>query len=193
MKRTFVISLPRTGTSSIALMAAQCGISSKHVSTNWHEDIKRFNFLSDTPFFCPKVISELVKTDECQFIYCKRNWESLYESWTRSKLSNNYAHFFRPDVELSPLQQFDKDFYLDALGGPLTNNNYREVFQRHTETVFDIVGNRPLLEYSFEAGWEPFCEFMGVDVPSQPLPHLNRYTMCDKVNRMIAECQTSLS
>ena len=31
-------------------------------------------------------------------------------------------------------------------------------------------------------GWEPLCEFLGVDVPPQPLPHANdRATFVDRV------------
>lgn len=36
-----------------------------------------------------------------------------------------------------------------------------------------IVPPERLLEWSVEDGWEPLCEFLGKEVPSEPFPHVN--------------------
>lgn len=48
-----------------------------------------------------------------------------------------------------------------------------EVFHRHNEFVKAKVPANRLLVYEIKQGWEPLCEFLGVDVPDTPMPHLN--------------------
>ena len=48
-----------------------------------------------------------------------------------------------------------------------------EVFHRHNEYVKAKVPADRLLVYEIKQGWEPLCEFLGVDVPDTPMPHLN--------------------
>ena len=48
-----------------------------------------------------------------------------------------------------------------------------EVFHRHNEDVKAKVPADRLLVYEIKQGWEPLCEFLGVDVPHTPMPHLN--------------------
>lgn len=47
-------------------------------------------------------------------------------------------------------------------------------FERHTEAVKSFVGAENVLVYSVEEGWEPLCDFLGVDVPQEPFPRLNQ-------------------
>lgn len=48
-----------------------------------------------------------------------------------------------------------------------------EVFERHNEEVKRSVPAERLLVYEVREGWEPLCEFLGVEVPDEPFPHLN--------------------
>lgn len=54
----------------------------------------------------------------------------------------------------------DKDF---AIG----------VFEAWNEEVKQTVPAEKLLVYEIQQGWEPICEFLGVDVPDSEFPHLN--------------------
>ncbi|MFI5003613.1 MAG: sulfotransferase family protein [Solirubrobacterales bacterium] len=57
-----------------------------------------------------------------------------------------------------------------------------EQFERHNEQVKSVVPPERLLVWQVTEGWEPLCEFLGVDVPSEPLPHENdRETFFDRV------------
>lgn len=48
-----------------------------------------------------------------------------------------------------------------------------EVFERHNKEVMERVPAEKLLVYEVKEGWEPLCEFLGVDVPHTPFPHIN--------------------
>ena len=52
-----------------------------------------------------------------------------------------------------------------------------EAFLAHNEEVKRVVPPPQLLVWEVSEGWEPLCEFLGVPVPDQPLPHaLDRAT-----------------
>jgi hypothetical protein len=48
-----------------------------------------------------------------------------------------------------------------------------EVCNRHNEEVRRRVPQDRLLVYEVKEGWEPLCEFLGVEEPDTPFPHLN--------------------
>lgn len=48
-----------------------------------------------------------------------------------------------------------------------------ETFHRHNEAVRRTVPPERLLVYDVKEGWDPLCEFFGVEVPDEPFPHLN--------------------
>lgn len=47
------------------------------------------------------------------------------------------------------------------------------VFERHNEEVKAGVPAEKLLVYEVKEGWGTLCEFLGVEVPQKPFPHLN--------------------
>jgi Sulfotransferase domain len=48
-----------------------------------------------------------------------------------------------------------------------------EQMHRHHEEVEHTVPPERLLVWEVTDGWAPLCDFLGVDVPSEPLPHAN--------------------
>jgi hypothetical protein len=48
-----------------------------------------------------------------------------------------------------------------------------EVFNQHNEEVRRRVPQEQLLVYEVKEGWGPLCEFLGVEEPDTPFPHLN--------------------
>ncbi len=48
-----------------------------------------------------------------------------------------------------------------------------EVFERHNAEVRRRVPRDKLLVYEVKEGWSPLCEFLGVDEPDAPFPHVN--------------------
>jgi hypothetical protein len=58
-----------------------------------------------------------------------------------------------------------------------------EQMVRHNEEVKRTVPAERLLVWDVTEGWEPLCEFLGVDVPAEPLPHANdRDTFLERVS-----------
>jgi Sulfotransferase domain len=47
------------------------------------------------------------------------------------------------------------------------------VFGRHNAEVRRRVPENRLLVYDVKEGWEPLCEFLGVEVPDEPFPRTN--------------------
>lgn len=48
-----------------------------------------------------------------------------------------------------------------------------ETFHRHNEEVRRRVPSERLLVFEVKEGWGPLCEFLGVEAPTEPFPHLN--------------------
>jgi predicted naringenin-chalcone synthase len=48
------------------------------------------------------------------------------------------------------------------------------LYRRHNEEVMSTVPHERLLVYEVAQGWEPLSEFLGVQAPKAPFPHLNR-------------------
>lgn len=49
-----------------------------------------------------------------------------------------------------------------------------QVFERHNQEVKERVPKERLLVYRLGDGWEPLCDFLGVEAPEdRPFPHLN--------------------
>jgi hypothetical protein len=64
-----------------------------------------------------------------------------------------------------------------APGGPFANGHEPaqliEQMHAHNEQVKRTVPPERLLVWEVTDGWEPLCEFLGVAVPDEPLPHAN--------------------
>ena len=48
-----------------------------------------------------------------------------------------------------------------------------ETFRRHNDEVRRRVPPERLLVYDVREGWAPLCDFLGVEAPDEPFPHLN--------------------
>jgi hypothetical protein len=60
------------------------------------------------------------------------------------------------------------------LDGRFEDRRYAiETFERHNEEVKQHVPAENLLVYEVREGWGPLCEFLGVEMPDEPFPHLN--------------------
>lgn len=186
----FVISLPRTGTSSISKMAKICGMSNCHAPSIYFENRLKgdqFNFFSDTPVFCPNFVEKICKTEDIipKFIYINRNFFDIFDSWKRVGLYNNYQKMKLGNISsLSVYQKFDIDSYNNAFDDVFLNdNNFEVVFQKHKDVIISIIENNKnnLLEYDFSQGWGPFCEYLNVPIPNEHLPILNKNKMFDDI------------
>ena len=84
------------------------------------------------------------------------------------------AGLFRPSMGLAARMN-DRLIWEDTFGGSLEDRERAiRVFERHNEEVKGRVPPDKLLVYEVKEGWQPLCEFLGVEVPKdKPFPHLN--------------------
>jgi hypothetical protein len=68
----------------------------------------------------------------------------------------------------------DRLVWEDTFEGRFEDRAYAiELFERHNEAVRRRVPPERLLVFDVREGWAPLCEFLGVEVPEEPFPHLN--------------------
>jgi hypothetical protein len=121
-----------------------------------------------------------------------------HDSWGRS-MANTINQVYFGDTLMHHLAQarykIDPDFaaWIDlmidmvwdgrgAMAG--TEGNLEQMAEKAEEwnqSVIDEVPEERLLVWNAKEGWEPLCEFLGVDVPSEPLPHVNDTETFQKV------------
>jgi hypothetical protein len=56
-----------------------------------------------------------------------------------------------------------------------------EVYHNHNQEVMRAIDPDDLLVYDVKQGWQPLCEFLGVDMPSEDFPHVNESKSMRKV------------
>ena len=68
----------------------------------------------------------------------------------------------------------DRLIWEDTFDGNFEDRQHAiEVFERHNEEVQRRVPVERLLVYDIKEGWRPLCDFLGVEEPDKPFPHLN--------------------
>jgi hypothetical protein len=164
-----VVSLPRTGTTSLCTMGDICNCKSCHVLGD--EKIldllkQGYNFFADTPFYSPEfllgIIEVLQSEYDIKFIYSHRDTESWKNSF--NKLTSKWSYPKHPTCT-SKWDFYDYICYRSMITDPETH--YSVI--KNIASMYDI----SVLDYSFKEGWAPFCEFLSVDIPDKDLPWLN--------------------
>jgi hypothetical protein len=83
------------------------------------------------------------------------------------------AGLFRPGVGRATRMN-NRLIWEETFGGSLEDRQHAiEIFERHNEEVKRRVSVEKLLVYEVKEGWEPLCDFLGVEAPDKPFPHLN--------------------
>jgi hypothetical protein len=112
------------------------------------------------------------------------------ESWARSMRDTIWGLFYG-DILIRDLSNArakvdpEWDAYLDMMremwhrsglmpgGVETTPEAMGEAMDRFHKEVQETVPSERLLVWSASEGWGPLCEFLDVDVPDMPFPHLN--------------------
>ena len=93
---------------------------------------------------------------------------------------------FRPGMS-RVARFYDRLIWEDTFGGNFEDRQHAiEVFERHNEEVKRRVPVERLLVYEINEGWGPLCDFLGVEEPDKPFPHLNdTHTFRKRIRRRI--------
>ncbi|KAL1921659.1 uncharacterized protein VTP21DRAFT_10301 [Calcarisporiella thermophila] len=59
------------------------------------------------------------------------------------------------------------------MGGRLDKEGVIAAYNRHVEEVKRHVPQERLLIFNVKQGWQPLCDFLGVEVPAEPFPNRN--------------------
>jgi hypothetical protein len=142
-------------------MADTCGLKSCHVLEGSLSKAveKGYNFFADSPFYVPNFLHGVLSCaifDEIRFIYVNKSKHSWLESVSR--LRNDWA-WNCANINYPCLQ--DQLCYEYVL----TDLNKRQ--SKHRTQIERICKEHriDLLTYNFYQGWEPFCNFIGSEIP----------------------------
>jgi hypothetical protein len=62
----------------------------------------------------------------------------------------------------------------NTFGGDINDRAHAVgIYNRHNDTVRQVIPADRLLVFEAANGWEPLCRFLGVPVPAEPYPRIN--------------------
>jgi hypothetical protein len=90
-----------------------------------------------------------------------------------TRLAFALAGLFAPGVT-GIARLADEILWEGTFDGRFEDRSYAiETYKRHNAEARRQVPPERLLVYDVKEGWAPLCDFLGVEVPDQPFPHLN--------------------
>ena len=117
------------------------------------------------------------------------HWRTLMEVYPQAKVilsmrdagrwfdSVNETIMSKKTVEFtknSPLFEMMKRNIYDLFDGRIFEREHMiDCFNKHVQEVKSVVPAERLLVFEAKMGWQPLCDFLGVDVPGHPYPHVN--------------------
>jgi hypothetical protein len=156
--------------------------ASRGQSVDWEEIFGGYRATTDWPA-CSFYEELMERYPDAKVILTVRDPERWYESTYNTiygirRMASSpvfrLVGLFRPGMGLAARMN-DRLIWEDTFGGSLEDRGRAiRVFERHNEEVEERVPPGKLLVYEVKEGWEPLCEFLGVEVPeNKPFPHLN--------------------
>lgn len=95
------------------------------------------------------------------------------EAWFELTQATIFSLHFRDDTQ-DPWQRMVLKVISDLFDRQMTDKaKLIAVYKRHNEEVRRTIAPERLLVYDVAQGWEPLCRFLGVEVPSEPMPKVN--------------------
>jgi len=153
---------------------------------NWEGFFAGYGVAVDWPAF--SFYKELMESfPEAPVILTVRDPERWYESVRSTiyglhklsigpapvRLAFALAGLFAPGVT-GIARLADRTLWDGLFDGRFEDRSYAiETFHRHNAEVRRRVPPERLLVYDVKEGWAPLCDFLGVEVPDEPFPHLN--------------------
>ena len=175
-----LISLPRTGTTSFCIMLQKLGYQTSHAPLMKYKELLKPGWgLGDTPMFAESIIQDVVSQPiNAKLVYIDRNFDTWFNSMTRSTtLLQTHARLSKSQHIEYDGQDIDVKYYGEVFGffeyaRPDLKDYIRDKFYAHREMC---LSHNPFI-YSLENkdGWEPLCEYLGVEVPDGNIPHLHK-------------------
>ena len=169
--------------------------------TNFEELFEGCQATTDFPAY-PYYKILLKKYPDAKIILTKRNVDDWYKSthstiWKSGPQNIFTKTMLKIKMSFNPKlkQTFDcikfmKSTYLaKQFDDQFDTPEYaKKVFKKHIQDVTEYVPEQQLLVYEVTQGWGPLCNFLSIDIPSEPFPHLNKKeNFHQMVKRMIKD------
>jgi len=163
----WIIGFPRCGSASLCEALRILGWNPIHNPRHW-DQIEGHNAAGDV-MITAHWRELLGMTPRAKFILNTRD----FDAWTKSLLQI-------PGFWSSPLL-YDR-FYRQTVyygAGIQDQQALRYAWDRHHALVRSLIPASRLLDLPFPLMWEPLCKFLGVRIPDEPFPWLNRQSNFD--------------
>ena len=96
------------------------------------------------------------------------------DSWFDSVSETIFSDQMQPPAG-SPGAMMAQGVIFDAFGDRRRDRAFMtDWFKRRNQQGIDALPRERLLVYSPKVGWEPHCSFLGVPLPDEPFPRINR-------------------
>ena len=152
--------------------------SVKPKEADWQQVLQGFVATTDMP--CAYYFEHIAKTfPEAKVILTLRDEQEWIESHCRLVQATWRFRFIRFLPPLNRFWPFAEQLNRLIFGEESIDNNginrsiVLTAYRNHNERVRQIIPAEKLLEFNVQKGWEPLCEFLGVQIPSTPFPHRN--------------------
>ncbi len=121
---------------------------------------------------------------QAKIILSKRDPESWFASISSTIFSLMNSSTLRTETNRSNIAKMSRKIVLEkTFDGDINNKEHViEIYNRHNEEVIDLVPKSQLLVFDANDGWEPLCEFVGKQPPSERLTVTN--TTASFLNRL---------
>ncbi len=123
----------------------------------------------------------MAKYPDAKVLLNVRDPEKWYESMKETvfKMSNDTDNWKKMEHAVPKIAEAGamvrKLIWEDLFKGRFAEKEFAiKVFNDHIEDVKKTVPKDKLLVFSVKEGWEPLCEFLNVEAPDVPFPHLNK-------------------
>lgn len=139
----------------------------KGKTPDWDASFEGYGASVDWPgaFFWQEIAAHF---PEAKLILTLRDADEWFESMSRTILPLVKASSVDPDGLANQM------FVKRQFAGNIDDRAHViDIYNRHNSAVKAAFGPDRLLEYQLGSGWEPLCDFLGVDVPAKDYPRGN--------------------
>lgn len=97
------------------------------------------------------------------------------DSWFESVSATIFSPGMQDSLKGSPVEVMMNGAVFGPFGGgDITDRAFMtDWYAQRNQLVIDTIAPERLLVFQPKDGWEPLCEFLGVDVPDLPFPRVN--------------------
>tara|TARA_Y100001960_G_scaffold319286_1_gene390391 strand:- start:365 stop:1087 length:723 start_codon:yes stop_codon:yes gene_type:complete len=120
-----------------------------------------------------------------------RDDQSWIKSWNvlENKILKSFTFKFLSKIPNTSFK-LQKDIHNkmiinEAFKGHLDDKNRMIEFNKWNHSVKEYVQDENILVYQVKEGWEPLCNFLGLPIPDEPFPYLNKTKNMGHMSRFI--------